>query len=58
MVVLAGDSQVKSIGVEIEKMPESKLQQYMSFMTNQPVKVFSVGEAAFSTDQQLLAIES
>ena len=56
VVVLLGDSQVPSFGTSAKNMPERKLQTYLSFFLNKPVKVFSLGDLAYGQDQQLLSL--
>jgi hypothetical protein len=51
-----GDSQVEAAAASFEELPETILERYLKTITQQKVRVFSIGASGWSQDQQLLAL--
>jgi hypothetical protein len=54
VVLLVGDSQVQADVCPFHKMPERRLEQYLSQGMDRPVKVFTVGAQGYGQDQEFL----
>jgi hypothetical protein len=56
VIVLLGDSQVESMALAFDTMPERRLEAYLDSPTRK-MKVFSVGTGGYGQDQELLALQ-
>jgi hypothetical protein len=56
VVLLVGDSQVEAPAAFFDELPEIILERYLKTMTQKQVRVFSIGAAGWSQDQELLAL--
>jgi hypothetical protein len=56
VIVLLGDSQVESMALAFDAMPERRLEAYLDSPTKK-TKVFSVGTGGYGQDQELLALQ-
>jgi hypothetical protein len=56
VILLVGDSQVEAAASRLEEMPEAILQRLLRKNSSKNVRVFSIGTAGWSQDQQLLAL--
>ena len=56
VVVLVGDSQVESMSMDMDSMPETRLEHYLKTQ-GVPARVFSVAAGGYGQDQQLIGLE-